>query len=473
MPQIEALLDELENQIERINTTGESWLNEGCDLEDLLELEQTIGNPLPDSYKAIYQRFNGSTEGITFGWLFIPLERTRGYFTGRDALYADSPEYVNPDNPDQVKPYARSPKRIPIVEDYGGSVMYLDLDPAPKGHFGQLVLIFRDYPDTIYSVAPSLDALIKLLIDHFKNGRFKLIDEEYLDFDREGLPSYGFWAELSRQWRSEEPVLSPHAIDSFDKLPELFIQDIIRENDDFVNQRFSVKDAYKIRQLQIREAARDDNWDFLELFSNLTIVDSQIPVEGKLAEKLTSIISLRLSVPIRDLEPISHLRLLRSLELDCQHIQSIALLARLEKLQTIRLHNGHGQSLRPLQQLRNLEQLSLGRNYPSDGVSVWTDWETLTKMPQLVRLEVSNTNFDHLWLLKNLPNLAHIELAGCSFTDYEPLLEAPDELSFMANFDFFERAIEVAPQKGFLFNSIAGESTDEQRVKWERYVGWN
>lgn len=470
MQQINSLLNHLIDQFDNLNTTNESWFHEGSSLDDLLELESIVGYSLPESYKLLYQQFNGSTTGVAFGWLFIPLERTKNYYTNTAYAELENKAYIRPDNPDQVKPYFYSLKRIPIIEDYGGSVIYLDLDPNISGNIGQLILIFRDYPDVIYSVAPSLEVFIQLLIESVDNGCFEIIDEEYLEFDRKGKSSYAFWVELSNQWRTSQQVILPPVIDFFDKLPTGFIQEIISDNYDFVNQSFSVADTYKIRKLTIREDLFNDNWDFLDLSSNLTSVYVHIPVTMKMAEKLRKTTSLCLSAPTKNFEAISRLGLLRSLEINCQYIQSIVFLLELEKLQNLKLYNGQGHSLQPLQHLGDLSSLSLGNDYSSDQRSTWAHWEVLATMPHIRQLEVNNTNFQHLWLLKSLPSLRHISLVDCSITDYKSLLEASDGLSFTSTFDFFEQAIEIALHKRFLFSTMVGEGTEQQREKWENYM---
>lgn len=81
------------------------------------------------------------------------------------------------DNPELCKNKYDSSNRIPIIEDYGGSIWYLDFDVAEKGIAGQVICIFRDMPETIYNVAQSLDAYLLLILNELAEGRAKLNSE--------------------------------------------------------------------------------------------------------------------------------------------------------------------------------------------------------------------------------------------------------------------------------------------------------
>lgn len=130
------LLAELPDHVAALLPDYRDSLEEGyapAQLAALLQpFEARIGTRLPPAYYALYEQFDGDSCGLAFGWFFTSL--------GRAAARQQSDEsgwYASPDNPDQVQPRSHSSRRLPIAEDYGGSVIYLDYDPAPGGTPGR------------------------------------------------------------------------------------------------------------------------------------------------------------------------------------------------------------------------------------------------------------------------------------------------------------------------------------------------
>lgn len=73
------------------------------------------------------------------------------------------------------KAYAH-PGWIPLVRDWGGNNIAVDLAPGPKGRWGQIILFGRDY-DTKYVVARSWGAFLALLADDLNSGKW-FVDED-------------------------------------------------------------------------------------------------------------------------------------------------------------------------------------------------------------------------------------------------------------------------------------------------------
>lgn len=65
---------------------------------------------------------------------------------------------------------------IPLVRDWGGNNLAVDLAPGPKGKWGQVILFGRDY-DTKYVVARSWGALLAVVADDLNSGKW-FVDEE-------------------------------------------------------------------------------------------------------------------------------------------------------------------------------------------------------------------------------------------------------------------------------------------------------
>mgnify|MGYP002622073514 CR=1 FL=1 len=73
------------------------------------------------------------------------------------------------------KAYAH-PAWIPLVRDWGGNNLAVDLAPGPNGHWGQVILFGRDY-DTKYVIARSWAAFLAIVADDLNSGRW-FIDED-------------------------------------------------------------------------------------------------------------------------------------------------------------------------------------------------------------------------------------------------------------------------------------------------------
>lgn len=60
---------------------------------------------------------------------------------------------------------------IPLVRDWGGNNLAVDLAPGPNGRWGQIILFGRDY-DTKYVVARSWGAFLALVADDLNSGKW-------------------------------------------------------------------------------------------------------------------------------------------------------------------------------------------------------------------------------------------------------------------------------------------------------------
>lgn len=68
------------------------------------------------------------------------------------------------------------PGWIPLVRDWGGNNLAVDLAPGPTGVWGQIILFGRDY-DTKYVVAKSWAAFLAIVADDLNSGKW-FVDED-------------------------------------------------------------------------------------------------------------------------------------------------------------------------------------------------------------------------------------------------------------------------------------------------------
>ncbi|MDJ0367769.1 SMI1/KNR4 family protein [Hymenobacter sp. H14-R3] len=491
------LLDDLLENVQKIVPAYADGLEEGYDPTQLAEylqpFEARIGTKLPPEYYALYERFAGDSLGLAMGWFFMPLGRAES------RLQADADGWhASPDNPDQVRPQSHSSRRIPLADDYGGTTMYLDYDPAPGGTPGQLILIFRDDPTTIYSVAPSLKVFLELILAELVAGRVTQQEEEnYLEFACTAGQYETFWKDLSHRWRSPAPLTTTE--DQLATLSPLWREKIAQDNDSFTNAQL-----HRVRTLLVNDNDMLPDLANILLFPAVRTLDLYAhpltPAHLALVAQ-TKVAFLTLAGVLPDLTPLARLTTLRTLSLVDAAVESLAFLAALPKLKKLELELIVVPDLRPLASLHQLQELKLENSRQQPGLipvpvelpygvltdavledffsrnppwqprpAEWPPLAVLGPLPRLEVLDVSGTSFSDLRALLAFPKLMSVWLEGCPITDFSAAPELPNGLSFSGNGDFLEGILAVAPDKGFRFGSISGGLTDSQRELWMSYT---
>jgi cell wall assembly regulator SMI1 len=466
------LLTELLAHVAAVLPDYRDSLEEGyapAQLAALLQpFEARIGTRLPPAYYALYEQFDGDSCGLALGWFFMSLGRAEAQQRSDEESW-----YASPDNPDQVQPRSHASRRLPLVEDYGGSIIYLDYDPAPGGTPGQLILLLRDNPTTIYSVAPSLTVFLKLISTEFKAGRVAArAGEEYLEFACAAGPYEAFWSDLSHRWRSAERPRPPETAASLARLSPLWREKIEQDSGHFTSSQL-----HRVRTLLVNDVAMLPDLATILLFPNVRTLDLYAhPLTAAHLDLVaqTEVNFLTLADVLPDLTPLTRIPNLRTLRLVNATVRSLAPLAALPHLETLELELVVVPDLRPLAALETLQVLTLATSRrPPASQPRTTEWPPLTvlgALPHLESLKVDDTNFADLGALRAFPRLCHVSLANCPITDFSAAHDLPDGLSFTGNGDFLEGILAVAPDKQFRFDSISGEMTDAQEDLWMNYV---
>jgi len=203
-------------------------LCEGCTINDLNELEHQLDCSLPQDVRESLmihdgQERGGNPTGIIFGSMLLDCEEmvqewdnwrkvNREFLheasvakpppppkpvagssssqasSSKAAASSPGPSSRNPNwrqdllsRQDCVPPGAvqrayAHPAWIPLVRDWGGNNLAVDLSPGPRGTWGQIVLFGRDY-DTKYVVARSWSHFIAIVADDLSSGRW-FVDED-------------------------------------------------------------------------------------------------------------------------------------------------------------------------------------------------------------------------------------------------------------------------------------------------------
>jgi cell wall assembly regulator SMI1 len=202
---------------------AELWdqLCEGCTSNDLNELEHQLDCSLPMEVRESLQVHDGQERGgiptgIIFGCMLLDCEEivqewenwkkvNVEYLTepidfkpaapvkalGGSSSSSSKPQPQSSNNPmwrqdllsrqdsqpsGAIQKVYAHPAWIPLVRDWGGNNLAVDLAPGPTGKWGQVILFGRDY-DCKYVVARSWSAFMATVADDLNSGKW-FVDED-------------------------------------------------------------------------------------------------------------------------------------------------------------------------------------------------------------------------------------------------------------------------------------------------------
>lgn len=209
----------------------ELWdqLCEGCTVNDLNELEHQLDCTLPADVRDSLQVHDGQERGgnptgIIFGSMLLDCEEmvqdwdqwrkvnhqflldtaivnpsapSKAFGGSSEASSSKAPASPGPNTrnvpndaawrekliarqesvpPNSIRKAYAHQGWIPLVRDWGGNNLAVDIAPGPKGNWGQIILFGRDY-DTKYVVARSWAHFLATLADDLNSGKW-FIDED-------------------------------------------------------------------------------------------------------------------------------------------------------------------------------------------------------------------------------------------------------------------------------------------------------
>lgn len=141
-------------------------------------VETSLGLRLPDDVREFYSVHAGIAEHCALyeNQSLVSLEDIPGHWR----LMCGLEEYFqhrisNPRGP--IKPVWGNRKWIPITDSAGGTIMCIDMDPAPGGTEGQVIEhIHEEGP--LWVLAPSLREFLKMFAEDLEAGKYAQ-DEGY------------------------------------------------------------------------------------------------------------------------------------------------------------------------------------------------------------------------------------------------------------------------------------------------------
>ena len=171
--------------------------NEQSDAGRIRSVEQLSNVELPTDIRYLFEHYDGQTEGsdgcfVGHGLMSVEqildsLEislsfRAPPYGTCSDeSEFSDLLDEANFSSfpKDAIKLTYFNPKWVPIIQDYGGNYIGVDLDPGPHGVNGQIIVFGRDEND-MYVLAESWEQFLDLTLDQISRRPAELLHDEHL-----------------------------------------------------------------------------------------------------------------------------------------------------------------------------------------------------------------------------------------------------------------------------------------------------
>ncbi len=156
-------------------------LHSGATDQDILDTEAALGVAFPDDVRASFRLHNGqAADGVGFidGWELLSLARVRDEWSvWKDLL--DSGDFDDAHS-EPEGPIVRdwwNAKWIPLTYSGSGDHHCLDLNPAPGGNIGQIIVMWHDDAARPL-VAPNFKAWLETLAGDLEAGKY-VFSEDY------------------------------------------------------------------------------------------------------------------------------------------------------------------------------------------------------------------------------------------------------------------------------------------------------
>ncbi|NBP70735.1 MAG: hypothetical protein EBR30_13140 [Cytophagia bacterium] len=153
-------------------------LNAPASHAEIQDLELMIGGDLPQDFKLLYTENNGEDEswfngGVLCGMRMLTISQIKNEIKKQKEIensYNFNAKWSGEIWPEEtIRTGAYYEKWIPVFTDNNGNFIGIDLTPASRGKYGQVINFGTDEYDH-FVIAESLSELIELMNEQFSNG---------------------------------------------------------------------------------------------------------------------------------------------------------------------------------------------------------------------------------------------------------------------------------------------------------------
>jgi cell wall assembly regulator SMI1 len=145
---------------------------------DFAQFEAVAGRPLPDELKQIYSINNGSAGGTLFGLAFLSLADVAREWRAWEEIRHEYPdnalgEFCTSFPANAIRKEYSNPGWIPVLYDWGGNYIGVDVDPGPAGRVGQVINFGRDEDDK-FVIAQDFTGFLRLMLNQVESGNVEI-----------------------------------------------------------------------------------------------------------------------------------------------------------------------------------------------------------------------------------------------------------------------------------------------------------
>lgn len=156
----------------------DTFMNNGANDKDIVELEKSLNQILPSSYIDLLKTYNGEKKSVGFmgGFGFLGTEEIVLQWD----FFKTTESNIEPDSvyqKDKIKNELYSVKRIPFAHDGSGNLLCIDYDPNIEGKKGQILYLPCGDPEPVSVIADNFDEFLSFLIDAVTTEKLELTDE--------------------------------------------------------------------------------------------------------------------------------------------------------------------------------------------------------------------------------------------------------------------------------------------------------
>ncbi|MGG5507177.1 MULTISPECIES: SMI1/KNR4 family protein [unclassified Myroides] len=162
-------------------------------LEEVEQLERTVGKTLPQDFKDLYFWHNGLNEdencgSLFYGMDFYPIDQVIASYLDKKENYTT--QIIPLEHADLgIDPsHCYNPHWVEFAFDGSHTHLYLDLSPAKEGQYGQIIFVDDEYERGIL-VASSTASLIADFDRDLQQGLY-FLDEDALEDDNHYLETH-------------------------------------------------------------------------------------------------------------------------------------------------------------------------------------------------------------------------------------------------------------------------------------------
>lgn len=171
--------DEINRALTDLGCADSITLNAGARPEQIHDLEEHIGQKLPNLLRQLLLVHNGqnSGSGLVYGYELLSTEQIKENWNNwrlveADGMNDECADFMSSRPPGVIKALYTNSKWIPFAHDYGGNHFGIDFDPAEAGLVGQIIAFGRD-EDEKQLKAQNIEDFFSTLLSNLRKASWK------------------------------------------------------------------------------------------------------------------------------------------------------------------------------------------------------------------------------------------------------------------------------------------------------------